>query len=74
MAGCPAMTSPPHPRYCIDNPLFWSLFLKKLSHTDTHYDAEIIRSLCEATGVPAARVVAKMRTYLHYADPSTAEH
>jgi hypothetical protein len=55
-------------RDSLDNPYFWGEFLKRLSHTD------IIRSMCEATKIPAARVLAKMKTYMHYANASTAAH
>jgi hypothetical protein len=58
----------------LDNSFFWSEFLKRLSHTDPEYDAEIIRSMCEATKIPAARVLAKMKAHMHYTDPSTAAH
>jgi hypothetical protein len=58
----------------LDNSYFWSEFLKRLSHTNPEYDVEVIRSMCEATKIPAARVLAKMKTYMHYADASTAAH
>jgi hypothetical protein len=61
-------------RDSLDNPYFWGEFLKRLSHTDPEYDAEIIRSMCEATKIPAARVLAKMKTHMHYANASTAQH
>ena len=66
--------TPPPTRVCIDDPIFWHEFLKRLSHTDTQYDAEIIRSLCETMQIPAERVLAKMKTYMHYANASTAAH
>jgi hypothetical protein len=61
-------------RDSLDNPYFWSEFLKRLSFSDIEYDVEIIRSMCEATKIPAARVLAKMKSTMHFADPSTAEH
>ena len=64
----------PSTRDCIDDPLFWHEFLRRLSHTDPEYDTEIIRSLCEATRVSPQKVLAKMKTYMHYANPSTAAH
>jgi hypothetical protein len=68
------MTSPPPAGDSLDDPFFWSEFLKRLSHTDPEYDAEIIRSLCEATRISPQRVLAKMKAYMHYADASTAAH
>ena len=35
----------------LDNPYFWSEFLKRLSHTNPEYDVEVIRSMCEATKI-----------------------
>jgi len=58
----------------LDNPYFWGEFLKRLSFSDIEYDVEIIRSMCEATKIPAARVLAKMKTHAHFSNPSTAEH
>jgi hypothetical protein len=69
-----APTAPSTDRYCIDSPLFWSLFLRKLSFCDTEYDVQLIASLCETLHVPPERVLAKMKAYMHFADPSTAEH
>jgi hypothetical protein len=63
-----------HTRICIDDPIFWHEFLKRLSHTDPQYDAQVIQSLCEAMQIPAARVLAKMKAYMHYANASTAAH
>jgi hypothetical protein len=68
------MTSPSTDRVCIDDPLFWHEFLKRLSHTDPEYDVRVIQSLCETFGIPAARVLAKLKAYMHYAHPSTAQH
>jgi hypothetical protein len=65
------MTSP---RYTIDDPIFWREFLKRLSLTDPEYDARLIASLCEATQNTPEYVVAKMKTFMHYADASTAAH
>ena len=56
------MTSRP----TIDNPIFWAEFLKRLSFCDVEYDAEIIRSLCEATRNTPEHVLAKLKA--HYAD------
>jgi hypothetical protein len=58
----------------LDNPYFWGEFLKRLSFSDIEYDVEIIRSMCEATKIPASRVLAKMKSTMHFADPSTAKH
>ena len=58
----------------LDNPIFWSAFLRRLSHTDPQYDVETIRSMCEATRISPQRVVAKMKAHMHYADASTAVH
>jgi hypothetical protein len=66
------MTRPPVDS--LENSYFWSEFLKRLSHIDPEYDAEIIRSMSEATKIPVARVLAKMRTHMHYTNASTAEH
>jgi hypothetical protein len=69
-----AMTLHSTDRVCIDDPLFWSEFLKRLSHVDPEYDVEIIKSLCETFGIPAARVLAKMKAYMHYGNASTAKN
>jgi hypothetical protein len=58
----------------LDHPIFWSEFLKRLSHTDPQHDAELIQSMCEATRISPQRVVAKMKTYMHYDNASTAIH
>jgi hypothetical protein len=58
----------------LDNPFFWSEFLKRLSHYDAKHDAGVIRSLCDATGIEARAVVARMKTYCHYSDASQATH
>ena len=58
----------------LDDPFFWSEFLKKLSHWDVKHDAEVIRSLCDATGVEASAVMARLKTYCHYSDASEATH
>lgn len=68
------MTSPSTTRVCIDDEVFWNLFLKKLSFADTLYDAMVIASLCETLHVPAERVLAKMKSTMHFANPSTAQH
>jgi len=53
----------------LDSPLFWRLFLRKLSGVDSDHDAEVIRSFCDATKIPASLVIAKLRarttTHLH---------
>ncbi len=51
----------------LDNPIFWREFLKRLSHYDAKHDASIIKSLCEATGIEASAVMARLKTY--YTDP-----
>jgi hypothetical protein len=61
-------------RICIDDPIFWHEFLKRLSFDDTVYDAMVIASLCKTLHVPPERVLAKMKAYMHFADASTAEH
>jgi hypothetical protein len=61
-------------RVCIDDPVFWHEFLKRLSHCDPEYDVQIIVSLCETLGVSAERVLAKMKAHMHYANASTAAH
>jgi hypothetical protein len=58
----------------LDHPFFWSEFLKRLSHWDVKHDAQVIRSLCDATGIEARDVMARLRTYCHYSDPSQAMH
>jgi hypothetical protein len=70
----PSTTTPSTTRVCIDDPLFWREFLKRLSFDDTVCDAITIASLCETLHVPPERVLAKMKTYLHFANPSTASH
>ena len=49
------MTRPPG-EYCIDDPIFWDLFLKKLSFCDPEFDVTVIHSLCELACSPRARV------------------
>jgi hypothetical protein len=66
--------TPPPTRVCIDDPIFWHEFLKRLSHTDPEYDARVIQSLCETLQVSPQRVLAKMKAHMHYADASTAAH
>jgi hypothetical protein len=66
------MTRPPVDS--LDNPFFWHEFLKRLSFCDIEYDVEIIRSMCEATRIPPERVLAKMKSTMHFANASTAEH
>ena len=70
----PSTTAPSTTRVCIDDPIFWHEFLKRLSFDDTVYDALVIASLWETLHVPPKRVLAKMKAYMHFADPSTAEH
>jgi hypothetical protein len=68
------MTAPSTTRVCIDDPIFWQEFLKRLSFEDTVYDALVVASLCETLHVPPERVLAKMKSYLHFANASTAAH
>ena len=70
----PEVAAPSTTRVCIDDPIFWHEFLKRLSFDDTVYDVMVIASLCETLHVPPERVLAKMKAYMHFADPSTAAH
>ena len=74
MAGRAIMTSPSTTRCCIDDEVFWRLFLRRLSHTDPEYDARVMQSLCETLHVKPERVLAKMKAHMHYANASTAAH
>ena len=48
------------------NPMFWRLFLPTLScGTDPDYDTKMIHSYCEATKIPVAVVMKKMRVFCH---------
>jgi hypothetical protein len=47
--------------YVLDNPIFWRLFLRKLSGCDADHDAAVIRSFSEATKIPASLVIKKLR-------------
>ena len=70
----PKVTAPSTTRVCIDDPIFWSEFLKRLSFCDVEYDVGIIQSLCKELHVPAEAVIAKMKTTMFFANPSTAQH
>jgi hypothetical protein len=70
----PEVAAPSTTRVCIDDPIFWDLFLKKLSFCDPEFDVTVIRSLCETLHVPPERVLAKLRAYCHFANPSMAQH
>jgi hypothetical protein len=67
-------TAPSTTRICIDDPIFWQEFLKRLRFDNTMHDVTVIVSLCETLHVPPERVLAKMKTHLHFANPSTARH
>jgi hypothetical protein len=70
----PEATAPSTTRVCIDDPIFWRLFLRRLSFDDAVFDAMTIASLCETLHVPAERVLAKMKATMFFAYPSTAAH
>jgi hypothetical protein len=46
----------------LDSVLF-SLFIRRLSGTDPVYDTEIIKSFSEASGIPARKILATIRTH-----------
>ncbi len=51
------------PRW-IDHPGFWSKFVTMIANSDGPDDAaKLIRSMCDASGIPPQRVVAKLKTY-----------
>jgi hypothetical protein len=52
----------------IENPQFWSLFVKMIANAaEAGGPAEspkVVRSMCEASGTPPERVIAKLKTHL----------
>ncbi|SDK14438.1 hypothetical protein SAMN05444171_7781 [Bradyrhizobium lablabi] len=59
------MNEPENFSYLIDDPVFWSLLMKRLSGgVDAKHDAAVIQSLCDTLRIPKKLVLAQLM-YLH---------
>jgi hypothetical protein len=62
------MTEAPAEKRWIDHPQFWSLFVRMIANAaeagGPAESAKVVRSMCEASGIPPEKVIAKLKTHL----------
>jgi hypothetical protein len=62
------MTEAPAEKRWIDHPGFWSLFVRMIANAaeagGPAESAKVVRSMCEASGIPPEQVIAKLKTHL----------
>jgi hypothetical protein len=73
-----AMTDASAEKDWIGNPRFWSLFVRMIANAaeagGPAESAKLIRSMCDASGIPPERVIAKLKTHLFCHGPEPAVH
>ncbi|MFZ0113982.1 MAG: hypothetical protein WAL15_06475 [Xanthobacteraceae bacterium] len=54
----------------LEDPLLWTLFLRRLGSGDVKHDAETIKSFAEMLKISPRRVLDKLRAHLHTDHPT----